>query len=154
VSSSLYVAMVLSVVLAASMVAVELGLSVAVAAGALGAFAALLLPEFLGDRAQSQAVLPAFLLSPVLGRTMRRHRAEATRFQVVAFALLTPFSFLRSVMNVSLAAVWANLGLLSVFLLVKVACKLAGVDPLARRLAPGPPPPRNRRRATPRPATH
>jgi hypothetical protein len=35
-------------------------------------------------------------------------------------------------MNVSLGAVWANLGLLGVFLLVKVACKFIGVYPLAR----------------------
>jgi Kef-type K+ transport system membrane component KefB len=101
-----------------------------------GAFAALLLLEFLGDRAQSQAVLPAFLLGLVLGRTLRRHHTQATRFRVVAFALLTPFFFLRSGMNVSLEAVCANLGLLGVFLLVKVACKFAGVYPLARRFMP------------------
>jgi Kef-type K+ transport system membrane component KefB len=98
-----------------------------------GAFAALLLLEFLGDRAQSHAVLPAFLLGLALARTFQRHQVQAQRFRVVAFAMLTPFFFLRSGMNVSLAAVWANLSLLGVFLLVKVACKFVGVYPLARR---------------------
>jgi Kef-type K+ transport system membrane component KefB len=47
--------------------------------------------------------------------------------------MLTPLLFLRSGMNVSLGAVWANLGLLGVFLLVKVTGKFVGVYPLARR---------------------
>ena len=64
---------------------------------------------FLGDRAQSHAVLPAFLLGLALARTLQRHRTQAQRFRVVAFAMLTPFFFLRSGMNVSLGAVWANL---------------------------------------------
>jgi Kef-type K+ transport system membrane component KefB len=51
---------------------------------------------------------------------------------VVAFALLTPFFFLRSGMNVSLPLVWANLGLLGVLLAVKLAAKSAAVYPLAR----------------------
>jgi Kef-type K+ transport system membrane component KefB len=98
-----------------------------------GAFAALLLLMWLGDRAQSHAVLPAFLLGLVLARSLQRHQEQAQRFRVAAFAMLTPFFFLRSGMNVSLGAVWANLGLLGLFLLVKVAGKFAGVYPLARR---------------------
>ena len=98
-----------------------------------GAFAALLLLMWLGDRAQSHAVLPAFLLGLALARTLQRHQVQAQRLRVVAFAMLTPFFFLRSGMNVSLGAVWANLGLLGLFLAVKVACKFVGVYPLARR---------------------
>jgi Kef-type K+ transport system membrane component KefB len=48
-------------------------------------------------------------------------------------ALLTPFFFIRSGMNVSLPAVWANLGLLALLLVVKLACKFVGVYPFARR---------------------
>ncbi len=98
-----------------------------------GAFAALLLLMWLGDRAQSHAVLPAFLLGLALARTLQRHQVQAQRLRVVAFAMLTPFFFLRSGMNVSLGAVWANLGLLGLFLAVKVAFKFVGVYPLARR---------------------
>jgi Kef-type K+ transport system membrane component KefB len=54
---------------------------------------------------------------------------------VVAFALLTPFFFLRSGMNVSLPLVWANIGLLALLLAVKLAAKTTAVYPLARRYA-------------------
>jgi Kef-type K+ transport system membrane component KefB len=57
-------------------------------------------------------VLPAFLLGLALARTMQRNQQQSQRLRVVAFAMLTPFFFLRSGMNVSLGAVWANLGLL------------------------------------------
>lgn len=100
-----------------------------------GAFAALLLLMWLGERAHSQAVLPAFILGLAVSRTFLRHRATQKRFRVVAFALLTPFFFLRSGMNVSLPLVLANLGLLAVLLAVKLAFKAVGVYPLARRYA-------------------
>jgi Kef-type K+ transport system membrane component KefB len=98
-----------------------------------GAFAALFLLMYLGERAQSHAVLPAFLLGLALARTFERRRVEQQRFRVVAFALLTPFFFIRSGMNVSLPAVWANLGLLALLLVVKLAFKFVGVYPFARR---------------------
>jgi Kef-type K+ transport system membrane component KefB len=101
-----------------------------------GAFAALFLLMYLGDRAQSHAVLPAFLLGLALARTFERHRTEQQRFRVVAFAFLTPFFFIRSGMNVSLSAVFANLGLLVAFLVAKVALKFVGVYPAARRYMP------------------
>ena len=100
-----------------------------------GAFAALLVLMWLGECAQSHAVLPAFLLGLALARTFARRQPEQQRFRVVAFALLTPFFFIRSGMNVSLSAVAANLGLLGLFLVVKLAGKFAGVWPLARRYA-------------------
>jgi Kef-type K+ transport system membrane component KefB len=78
-------------------------------------------------------VLPAFLLGLALARTFERRRVEQQRFRVVAFALLTPFFFIRSGMNVSLGAVWANLGLLALLLAVKLAFKFVGVYPFARR---------------------
>lgn len=68
-----------------------------------GAFAALLVLMYFGTKAQSHAVLPAFLLGLALAKTFERHRIEQHRFRVVAFAFLTPFFFLKSGMNVSLA---------------------------------------------------
>jgi Kef-type K+ transport system membrane component KefB len=100
-----------------------------------GAFAALLLLMWLADRAQSHAVLPAFLLGLAVSGTFRRNRTTRQRFRVVAFALLTPFFFIRSGMTVSLPLVWANLGLLGLLLAVKLVAKFAGVYPLARRFA-------------------
>jgi Kef-type K+ transport system membrane component KefB len=55
---------------------------------------------------------------------------------VVAFAFLTPFFFLRGGMNVSLGAVFANLGVLGVLVAAKMVPKLGLVFPLARRHVP------------------
>jgi Kef-type K+ transport system membrane component KefB len=101
-----------------------------------GAFAALLLLMWLGDRAHSHATLPAFLLGLAVSRTFLKHRASQQRFRVVAFALLTPFFFLRSGMNVSLPLVIANIGMVATLLAVKLVPRSIGVYPLARRRLP------------------
>lgn len=88
------------------------------------------------DAANSHAVLPAFVLGLVMSRHYRRHRREQERLRVVAFAFLTPFFFLRGGMNVSLTAVFANLGVLALLLVAKMAPKIGLVLPLARRFAP------------------
>jgi Kef-type K+ transport system membrane component KefB len=90
----------------------------------------------LGEQANSQAVLPAFVLGLVMSRHYRKHREEQQRLRVVAFAFLTPFFFLRGGMNVSLGAVFANLGILAVLAAAKLLPKLGLVFPLARRYAP------------------
>jgi Kef-type K+ transport system membrane component KefB len=100
-----------------------------------GALAALLVLMWLGDKAHSHPTLPAFLLGLAVSRTFMKHRPTQQRFRVVAFALLTPFFFLRSGMNVSLSLVVANLGLLAALLAVKLATKAVAVYPLARRYA-------------------
>jgi Kef-type K+ transport system membrane component KefB len=101
-----------------------------------GAFAALLLLMWLGYKANSQAVLPAFLLGLAVSRVFARDRATQQRFRVVAFAVLTPFFFLHSGMNVSLPLVFANVGLLAALLAAKLVSKSAAVYPLVRRWAP------------------
>jgi Kef-type K+ transport system membrane component KefB len=100
-------------------------------------FAGLLLLMVLADAANGQAVLPAFVLGLVMARHYQTHRREQERLRVVAFAFLTPFFFLRGGLNVSLAAVWANLGLLAVLTAAKLLPKLGLILPLARRAAPG-----------------
>ena len=55
---------------------------------------------------------------------------------MVAFAFLTPFFFLRGGLNVSLGAVFANLGLLAILTAAKMLPKLGLVLPLARRHVP------------------
>ena len=96
-------------------------------------FAVLFLLMWLGGRANSQAALPAFVLGLVMSSFYASHRAEQTRMRVVSFAFLTPFFFLKGGMSVSTAALWANLGILGVLFVGKMAPKLAGVYPLARR---------------------
>ncbi len=99
------------------------------------ALAALLVLMWLGDKAHSQAVLPAFVLGLALSKTFARHRQVAQRFRTLAFAGLTPFFFINAGMKVSLPLVWDNLGLLVLLLAVKLVCKSAGVYPLAQRWA-------------------
>ena len=101
-----------------------------------GAFAALLVLMFLAERAQSHAVLPAFLLGLALAPVFRAHGELQRRFRVIAFGLLTPFFFLKGGMNVSLALVWANGGILIMLFAVKQVTKFIGVYPLARRYVP------------------
>src|SRR5215831_4063817 len=96
-------------------------------------FAALLLLMWLGDRANSHAVLPAFVLGLALANHYAQHRQEQVRLRVVAFAFLTPLFFLKGGLNVSLGAVWGNLGVLALLFAAKMVPKLAGVYPLARR---------------------
>jgi Kef-type K+ transport system membrane component KefB len=96
-------------------------------------FLALFLLMWLGDRASSHAVLPAFLLGLALSSHYGSHRKEQERLRVVAFAFLTPLFFLRGGMNVSVPALWANLGVLGLLFAAKMIPKLAGVYPLARR---------------------
>jgi len=65
-------------------------------------------------------VLPAFVLGLVMSRHYQRHREEQRRLRIVAFRVLTPFFFVRGGMNVSLAAVFANLGILAVLVAAKM----------------------------------
>jgi len=99
-------------------------------------FACLFVLMVMAALAHGQAVLPAFILGLVMSRHYRRHRKEQERLRVVAFAFLTPFFFIRGGMNVSLAAVFANLGLLAILFVAKMVPKVGLVLPLARRFVP------------------
>jgi Kef-type K+ transport system membrane component KefB len=99
-------------------------------------FVCLLVLMVLADAAHGHAVLPAFVLGLAMSRHFAEHREEQKRLRVVAFAFLTPFFFLKGGLNVSLAAVFANLGLLGALLAAKMLPKIAFVLPLARRAAP------------------
>ncbi len=96
-------------------------------------FAALFVLMYLGDKANSQAVLPAFILGLAMSGHYVQHRTEQERLRVVAFAFLTPFFFLKGGLNVSLPAVWANIGILALLVVAKMLPKFGAVYPLARR---------------------
>jgi len=96
-----------------------------------GAFAALLVLMYFADLADSHAVLPAFILGLAVAKIFHSHREEQRRFRIVTFALLTPFFFIKSGMNVSLGLVWANIGLLLILLVVKQVTKFIGIFPFA-----------------------
>jgi Kef-type K+ transport system membrane component KefB len=96
-------------------------------------FAVMFVLMYLGGRADTQAVLPVFVLGLAMSGHYASHRLEQERLRVVAFAFLTPFFFLKGGLNLSLGSVWANLGLLGLLAAAKMVPKLAGVYPLARR---------------------
>jgi Kef-type K+ transport system membrane component KefB len=99
-------------------------------------FVALFLLMVLAEASNGHAVLPAFILGLVMSRHYQEHREEQQRLRVVAFAFLTPFFFIKGGLNVSLGAVFKNLGLLGALLLAKMAPKIAFVYPLARLAIP------------------
>ncbi|MGZ4371573.1 MAG: cation:proton antiporter [Gaiellaceae bacterium] len=96
-------------------------------------FLCLLILMVLADESNGHAVLPAFVLGLVLSRHYQEPREEQTRLRVVAFALLTPFFFVKGGMNVSIGAVSRNLGVLAVLLAAKMLPKIGFIYPLARR---------------------
>jgi Kef-type K+ transport system membrane component KefB len=96
-------------------------------------FLFLLVLMVLADKSNGHAVLPAFVLGLVMSRHYQEHREEQKRLRVVAFALLTPFFFIKGGMNVSLGAVGRNLGVLAVLLAAKMLPKIGFTYPLARR---------------------
>jgi Kef-type K+ transport system membrane component KefB len=98
-----------------------------------GAFAALLAFMYFGRLADSHAVLPAFLLGLAVSRAFAAHRAEQQRFRVVAFAMLTPFFFVKAGMNVALGSVYANFAALAILFGVKMVTKFVAVWPVTRR---------------------
>ncbi|MDE3226724.1 MAG: cation:proton antiporter, partial [Nitrospirota bacterium] len=81
--------------------------------------------------AESEAVLPAYLVGMVLAPLFLANRTLAQRMRVIAFSVLTPFYFLKAGVLVSLRAVVASLLLIGLFLAVKMAAKFLGVWPLA-----------------------
>jgi Kef-type K+ transport system membrane component KefB len=90
----------------------------------------------LADASNGHAVLPAFILGLVMSRHYEQHRSEQQRLRIVAFAFLTPFFFIKGGLNVSLSAVFSNLGLLGALLLAKMVPKVVFIYPLARRAIP------------------
>jgi Kef-type K+ transport system membrane component KefB len=99
-------------------------------------FVALFVLMVLADASNGHAVLPAFILGLVMSQHYKEHRDEQQRLRIVAFAFLTPFFFIKGGLNVSLGAVFSNLGLLGALLVTKMIPKVAFIYPLARRATP------------------
>ena len=86
----------------------------------------------LAKLAQSEAVLPAYLVGLAVAGVFLRDRVLMDRMRTIAFSLLTPFYFLKAGLYVSLPAVASGAGLIAALLLVKMAAKGVGVWPVAR----------------------
>jgi len=85
----------------------------------------------LAAAAGSEAVLPAYLAGLVVAGVFLSDRVLIDRMRSIAFALLTPFFFLRAGLNISGAALVSGAGLIALLFGVKMVTKLAGVWPSA-----------------------
>jgi glutathione-regulated potassium-efflux system ancillary protein KefC len=82
--------------------------------------------------ADSEAVLPAYLIGMVLAGTVGKDHALIRRLRTLTFGLLTPFYFIRAGSLVSLPAIVSAPAAFLVLLLAKLATKAAGVYPVTR----------------------
>ncbi|MBI3530175.1 MAG: cation:proton antiporter [Betaproteobacteria bacterium] len=82
--------------------------------------------------ADSEAVLPAYLLGMVLAGTVGKDHALVRRLRTLTFGLLTPFYFIRAGSLVSVQALVAAPAAFLVLLVAKMATKIAGVYPVTR----------------------
>src|SRR6266704_385231 len=82
--------------------------------------------------ANSEAVLPAYLVGLVVAGVFLRDKTLVRRMRSIAFAVFTPFYFIKAGLYVSLPALWTSLLVICVFLALKMVSKIAGVFPLAR----------------------
>jgi Kef-type K+ transport system membrane component KefB len=95
----------------------------------------LLVLFFLGGlamTANSEAVLPAYLVGLVVAGVFLQDRLLATRIRSIAFTILTPFYFIKAGLFVSLPAVATGALVIVALLLVKMATKFIGVYPLTK----------------------
>src|SRR3974390_1287084 len=85
--------------------------------------------------ADSEAVLPAYLIGMVLAGTVGKDHALIRRLRTLTFGLLTPFYFIRAGSFVSIPALIPAPTAFLFFLLVKIATKIAGVYPVTKLFA-------------------
>jgi len=79
--------------------------------------------------ADSEPVLPAYLIGMVLAGTVGKDHVLVRRLRTLTFGLLTPFYFIRAGSFVSVPALIAAPAAFLVMLLVKMATKFVGIYP-------------------------
>jgi Kef-type K+ transport system membrane component KefB len=80
--------------------------------------------------ANSEAVLPAYVLGLAVAGGFSRHKETIRHIRIATFALLTPFYFLKAGALVRFEAVVAGIGIITMLLGVKLLAKFVGVFPL------------------------
>lgn len=86
----------------------------------------------LASVAGSEAVLPAYLVGMALAPTFLAEQELSHRMRIIAFSILTPFYFLKAGSLVAFHAVIASMGLIGIFLVIKMVTKFIGILPLTR----------------------
>jgi glutathione-regulated potassium-efflux system ancillary protein KefC len=82
--------------------------------------------------ADSEAVLPAYLIGMILAGSVGKDHILIRRLRTLCFGFLTPFYFIRAGSFVSVPALFAAPTGFFVMLTVKLGTKIAGVYPVAR----------------------
>jgi glutathione-regulated potassium-efflux system ancillary protein KefC len=82
--------------------------------------------------ADSEAVLPAYLVGMVLAGTVGKDHALVRRLRTLTFGLLTPFYFIRAGSFVAVPALVAAPFAFCILLAAKMATKFAGVFPMTK----------------------
>ncbi len=85
----------------------------------------------LATAAGSEAVLPAYVVGLASAGVFHTDRVLMDRMRSIAFALLTPFFFLRAGLLISIPALAGGAGVIALFFTTKMVAKLAGVWPVA-----------------------
>jgi Kef-type K+ transport system membrane component KefB len=78
----------------------------------------------------SEAVLPAYIIGMVLAPTFQKQHELAHRMRVMAFAMLTPFYFLKAGSLIEFNALVSGAALIALFLGLKMLTKFLGILPL------------------------
>ena len=86
----------------------------------------------LASVAGSEAVLPAYLVGMALAPTFIAEQELPHRMRIIAFSILTPFYFLKAGSLVEYHAVATSIGLIVIFLGIKMVTKFIGILPLTR----------------------
>ena len=81
---------------------------------------------------KSEAVLPAYLVGMALAPAFKHDPELPHRMRVIAFAVLTPFYFLKAGSLVEAKVLITSAGLIVLFLGVKMTTKFIGILPLTR----------------------
>ena len=82
--------------------------------------------------ADSEPVLPAYIMGMVLAGTVGKDHALIRRLRTLTIGFLTPFYFIRAGSYVSVPALFAAPGAFVILLLAKMASKVVGVYPMTQ----------------------
>ncbi len=99
-------------------------------------FAVLLVFVYFSKLGATEALLPAFILGLLLSKTFSTNQTLRRRLASVSFAIITPFFFINSGMNISLKLLILNAAVFGILFGIKIATKFMGVYPLARKFVP------------------
>jgi Kef-type K+ transport system membrane component KefB len=94
-------------------------------------FVVLLALGGLATAAGSEAVLPAYVAGLVVAGVFMNDRVVLDRIRTIAFALLTPFFFLRAGTLISASTLVSGAGVIVTLFFVKMVTKFLGVWPTA-----------------------